>query len=382
MARSTRMRFSLVWLVLLPCLGLTGWRAEALDVAVPLSAPLLSALKAVFPVGESDAALVAALRYDEKGKVIGEATIDDAAASVKGSVKLKSGVWAFQVVFKGVAEKVALSVSGVIGAGTADIKYVGPKGKAKIEDFPIELDATLGDVMGKLTLDIAIDPKGKITGTGEFTSGLGNDSPAPCKLSGKISVAKLTIKLGCGKQKVAFKGAPQGAAYVGTLSVTSKPAKEKITDFILQGEELQLPDGGGGPSGGTCRSDKEHFLSGIALTVTDPAGSFGNLVIYGVFKDGSRACLAADFSVTLGDLYYLNSEERKIPETDQVPPTSPGEWFTLPVFVYDISRPGKTTRYGAVTFTVTGSGAGGVEGTWILKPSRSGRTIKGTWREF
>ncbi len=208
--------------------------ALASEVAVPHSTPRLDGLDLELSIGQEAVKLSSKLGYDARGKIVGEATIDGAAATALGYLSRRGGRFFVSIAFRGVSEAVTVKVRGVVGLGTALVSYKGPKGKIKRVATPVSLAATLGASPGTLDVVGSEDAKGKLTAAGRFFSSLGNDPAGEGTLTGKIKKgAKISFRFRNERQKLSFKGVRQGDFFVGTLKLSTPPAKETFKGYSL-----------------------------------------------------------------------------------------------------------------------------------------------------
>ncbi len=354
-------------------LSVGSLEARAVEIDIPMSTPRLEGLSAEIPASEGTAVLSAVLRYDAKGKVVGEASIDGQPASVKGSLKKAKDGWTYSVTFKGLSEPVSCRVSGAVGSGVAMVKYSGPKGKASLVGLPVTLEATQGSSSGALSGSLQIDSKGKITGTARFASGLGNDPEGDGKVSGKATLTTVSLKFKSGKQTITFKGEVQGQYIVGTLKIKSPPAKETVRSFSIPLNGSFNP-----PPGDDHESETEQTLFTIQLDGT--TGFMGSVTVNRVTTASGRVFNRAYVEISSGRFYYRNLEGIVIDPSLPIPPTALGRWLSFPLEVYDAGDPGHQFKTsGTLTIDVTQAGETGHAGTWKLSDNAFGLSISGTW---
>lgn len=346
----------------------------AVELQIPISTPRLMGIAAEIPASEGTARLSAVLRYDAKGKVVGDATIDGQPASVRGALKKTAGGWAYSVTFKGLGAPVNCKISGLIGSGVAAIRYKGPRGGAKVASFPVALQASEGASSGALSGAFQVDARGKITGTGQFSSGLGNDPEGDGKVTGKLTLTSISLKFKSGKQTVTFKGEVQGAYLVGTLKIKSPPARETIESFSIPLDgSFSLP-----PQGGHDEPETEQLLFTINLDGT--SGFFGSVTVNRVTTSSGKVFNRAYVEISSGGLYYRNLDGLKLDANLPLPPTATGKWLSFPLEVYDVQNAGhQFKKSGTFTIDVTHAGPGDHAGTWSLRDNALGLSASGTW---
>jgi len=356
--------------------------ASAIEFEVPLSTPNLTAIRAEFPVtgasGTENVVLEASLRFDFKGKLAGEATVDGAQVTTKGSLRRVADRWLYTLAFKGVSVKQSLKISGFIDSGVALVKYSGPRGKATIVDHPVNLQASIGLTQGTVNGAIQVDPRGKITGTGRFTSGYGNDPPEDGKFTGKVTANALSLKFKAGKQSIGFKGILEGTLFVGTLKVKAPPAKETLESFSIPvGGELTVP-----PSDDDDDDDhetgEEVVIAAYQFFSPNAPTFYGEMLINRVTTPTGKTFNRAYVFINTGVTSFSTLEGFKLSSSIPVPPSSTGTWMAIPLYRLDLSAPNDRIKGASVTLNTSISGAE-ASGTFTLRNTNGNADFTGTW---
>jgi len=251
---------------------------------------------------------------------------------------------------------------------SANIPVAGADGDANV---------ALEGSSGNIDASIQVDPRGKISGTGRFTSGYGNEPAQDGKITGKVSPSSLAVKFKAGKQSLSFRGQLDGASFVGVLKVKSPPAKESLESFrIPVGNDLSLPmrdDDGGG-------SEEEHTIAVCPLENPQILNLYGEMSITRVIKSSGKISYRAYAFINTGDRYLVNYDGVKIDPQLGFPPAQTGTWITMPINLYDTVHPGQLSKFGAMTVDTTIVGGGTASGNFTVRALDGSVAYVGTWR--
>jgi hypothetical protein len=206
--------------------------ALAFELEIPLDVSILERLVADVPLeGERPIAIALALTYDEKGKLTsdGTSTVDGTPVTVKGTIKSRQGVEAYELSLRG--DGVSVRIAGEIGesgSSMASVRYRGPRGKIVAPAQEVTISAAA--IGARISLSPEIDAKGKITGDGVIH---GYGLPIGAPLRGKFATERISWTLKFGSRNVSFKGVRQTGdpAFIGTAKVKLPPAKSTLVDF-------------------------------------------------------------------------------------------------------------------------------------------------------
>ena len=172
--RSLALRFLSVSLFF----NLPGSSLVEFELPLELGIPRLESFTASLPIAgncESEEECVAVqleLAYDEKGRIIcgGECLVDGSRVRVKGRIRVSRGSLSYKITLRGIDEKIRVKIGGECPE-RARVSYWGAKGR-----FNGEVGVTLATGAaepGAAFIFPRLDEKGRITGTGNISSGRG-----------------------------------------------------------------------------------------------------------------------------------------------------------------------------------------------------------------
>lgn len=351
----------------------------AVQLQIPVNAPRMVGISAQVPLEGGAARLDIDLRHDARGKLVGEATLAGEPLLAQGALERKGAEYTYTLRLTGTSRPVQIRLAGRVGAETAGLRYAGPEGKLEIESLPVVVLQSEESGAGIITGEISVDARGKIRGTGNFTSGFGNDPAEQGTFKGKYSGTTLRLTYKAGRQTLSFKGKLNGDAFVGKLKIKAPPYRETLRDYNipLEGALVLLPPG----------EDNEPVATAYKIIPLVSSGQGaalgGSLTISQVTTATGARERRGEIDLSDGSLFLRSPEPIRWPAEDELPPAATGPWITAVLHAYVYDERSHTLRdrgpAGVVFLEVTSVGEAVIAGTWAFKDDDTHGVTPGSW---